>query len=160
MEILLASSLTLTGVTAIAGAITYVKVRSDAQRLFLQNLALQEELSHQNERWHAVYEGAKRHAAAQQHDAVDSVQAEVDVLTIRLRKAEREVKRLTSERNTLEVNLNGLTQAVERLTRRLELQAIIKGPKGQWRRLRIDDFGPDAGSKRLAVSMVKPKPKA
>lgn len=160
MELLLASSLTLTGVTAIAGAIAFAKVRSDAQRLFLQNIALQEELTEQDARWNAVVAGFRRHAALQEADAVDKVQAEVDVLTIRLKKAEREVKRLTSERNTLEVDLNGLTKAVERLTRRLELGAVIKGPKGQWRRLRIDDFGPDAGCKRLAVSMVKPKPKA
>jgi len=182
MEILLASSFALTGATAIAGAITYVKVRSDAQRLFLQNLALQEEITEQNARWHAVYEGAKRHAAAQQHDAVDAVQAEVDVLQIRLRKAERKLaeaekagadlryrlhhaeKDLPSmqrELDALHHDYNVLESAILRLCSRLEETAVMrtKRSKGQWRRLRIDLL-PRGGEHRLRLVEVKPRPKA
>ena len=182
MELLLASSLTLTGVTAIAGAIAFVKVRCDAQQLFLQNLALQEEITEQNARWHAVYEGAKRHAAQQQHDAVDAVQAEVDVLTLRLRRmkrkselddtaaadlryrlhhAEKDSILLQKELDALHHDYNVLESAILRLCGRLEQVAVMrtKRSKGQWRRLRIDLL-PRGGEHRLRLVEVKPKPKA
>jgi cell division septum initiation protein DivIVA len=182
MELLLASTLTLTGVTAIAGTIAFVKVRSDAQRLFLQNLALQEELSHQNERWHSVVAGFRRHAAQQEHERVDAVQAEVDVLTIRLKKAERKIAEgdkvqadlryrlhhaekdgilIQRELDTLHHDYNVLESAILKLALKLEDCAVMRTKKsrGQWRRLRIDLL-PRGGEHRLRLVEVKPKPKA
>lgn len=182
MELLLASSFALTGATAIVGAIAFVKVRTDAQHLFLQNLALQEEITEQNARWHAVCDGFRRHAAAQQHDAVDAVQAEVDVLQIRLKKAERKITEsekiqadlryrlhhaekdgllLQRELESLHTDYNGLESSVLRLCSRLEETAVMrtKRSKGQWRRLRIDLL-PRGGEHRLRLVEVKPKPKA